>query len=304
MELELQVQCDALKQALKSKHDALINFVLNRSKRDRYEIRKAYKGFYGKELIDDVNSALSGNFRRVIVDLFRTPEERDAIYLYKAMKGAGTDEETLIEIICSRSNVELQKIIQEYKKLYNQNLEDKVSSDTSGSVKKLLISLLQCKRSENSTPNDDECKKVAELLYKSGEGKLGTDEETFNKVFALSSPPELFSINNFYTELTSKSLEDAVKKEFSGSMKTALKAILESIISPSIYYAKRVKKAVKGLGTKDKMLIRNICSREGINMKEIRESYKQLFGKEMVDDIKGDTSGDYQKILMLLASGD
>ena len=135
MELELQVQCDALKQALKSKHDALINFVLNRSKRDRYEIRKAYKGFYGKELIDDVNSALSGNFRRVIVDLFRTPEERDAIYLYKAMKGAGTDEETLIEIICSRSNVELQKIIQEYKKLYNQNLEDKVSSDTSGNVK-------------------------------------------------------------------------------------------------------------------------------------------------------------------------
>ena len=304
MELELQVECDALKQALKSKHDTLINFVLGKSKRDRYEIRKAYKGFYGKELIDDINSALSGNFRRVIVDLFRTPEERDAIYLYKAMKGAGTDEGTLIEIICSRSNVELQKIIQEYKKIYNQNLEDKVSSDTSGSVKKLLISLLQCKRSENSTPNDVECKKIAELLYKSGEGKLGTDEEVFNKVFALSSPPEIFSINNFYTELTSKSLEDAVKKEFSGNMKAALKAILESIICPSVYYAKRVKKAVKGLGTKDKMLIRNICSREGINMKEIRESYKKLFGKEMVDDIKGDTSGDYQKILMLLASGD
>lgn len=304
MELELQVECDALKQALKSKHDTLINFVLGKSKRDRYEIRNAYKGFYGKELIEDINSALSGNFRRVIVDLFRTPEERDAIYLYKSMKGAGTDEETLIEIICSRSNVELQKIIQEYKKLYNQNLEDKVSSDTSGSLKKLLVSLLQCKRSENSTPNDDECKKMAELLYKSGEGKLGTDEEIFNKVFALSSPPELFSINNYYTELTSKSLEDAVKKEFSGNMKVALKAILESIISPSIYYAKRVKKAVKGLGTKDKMLIRNICSREGINMKEIRESYKQLYGKEMVNDIKGDTSGDYQKILMLLGSGD
>ena len=99
MELELQEECDALKQALKFKHDTLINLVLGKSKRDRYEIRKAYKGFYGKELIEDVNSALSGNFQRVIVDLFRTPEERDAIYLYKVMKGAGTDEETLIEII-------------------------------------------------------------------------------------------------------------------------------------------------------------------------------------------------------------
>ena len=35
-------------------------------------------------------------------------------------------------------------------------------------------------------------------------------------------------------------------------MKAALKAILESIISPSIYYAKRVKKAVKDLELKIK----------------------------------------------------
>ena len=83
-----------------------------------------------------------------------------------------------------------------------------------------------------------------------------------------------------------------------------MKTILESTISPANYYAKRVNKAVKGLGTKDKMLIRNVVSREGIDMKEIRNSYQTLFGKDMVKDIKGDTSGDYQKILMLIASGD
>lgn len=52
------------------------------------------------------------------------------------------------------------------------------------------------------------------------------------------------------------------------------------------------------------MLIRNICAREGIDMKEVRETYKNIFGKDMVTDIKGDTSGDYQKILMALASGE
>lgn len=39
------------------------------------------------------------------------------------MKGAGTDEDTLIEIICSRPTVELQKIIKEYKTIYNEDVE-------------------------------------------------------------------------------------------------------------------------------------------------------------------------------------
>ena len=163
---------------------------------------------------------------------------------------------------------------------------------------------MQCRRSEESMPNDAECKRLAEVLYKAGEGKLGTDDATFNKVFALSSPPELFSINQYYSSLSSKSLKQAVDKEFSGDIKVALNTILEAIITPTNYYARRVNKAVKGLGTNDKLLIRTICSREGIDMKEIRESYKTLFGKDMIQDIKDDTSGDYQKVLIRLASGD
>ena len=302
--MELDADCEALKKSLKGKAEPLTNLVLSKGKRDRYEIRKNYKSLYGKELLDEINSERSGNYRRVLIDLFRTPEERDAVYLYKAMKGAGTDEETLIEIICSRSNVELQKIIQEYKNLYNEDLEKKINSDTSGDLKRILVSLLQCKRSENSIPNDAECRKMAEELYKGGEGKMGTDEEIFNKVFVLSSPPELFSINNYYHEISSVKLIEAVNKEFSGGVRDALNTILEATISPANYYARRVNRAVKGLGTKDKMLIRNIVAREGINMKEIRESYLNIFGKDMIADIKDDTSGDYQKILILLASGD
>ena len=50
------------------------------------------------------------------------------------------------------------------------------------------------------------------------------------------------------------------------------------------------------------MLIRALVSREEIDMSEIRECYKNLFGKDMVDDIKGDTSGDYGKILVAIAN--
>jgi len=303
--MELDAECEALKTALKGKEkgDQLINLVLMKNKRDRLALREAYNNLYGSDLLKDLDKALHGNFKKVMMDLFKTPTERDAFYLYKSMKGIGTNDEALIEVLCSRSNEEIKKIIEEYKKQFNDDLERKVSSDTSGNYKKFLISLLQCKRSENSVPNDEECKKLAEDLFKAGEGKIGTDEATFNKVFALSSPPELFSINNFYSQLSRRSLSEAVDKEFSGNLKLALMTILESTISPQNYYAKRINKAVKGLGTNDKMLIRNLLSREGIDMREIREAYKNIFGKDMVQDIKDDTSGDYQKILVTIASG-
>ena len=300
----MENECQTLKNALKDKADVLINYVLSKTKRERYEIRNAYKSVFGKELLEEINHALNGNFRKAVIDLFRPPQERDAFYLYKSMKGVGTDEETLIEIICSRPNVDLIKIKEEYKRLYNEELEKKVTSDTSGDLRKILISVLQCQRSENSQPNEAECQKIAEDLYKAGEGKLGTDEPTFNKVFALSSPPELYSINTYYSQISSRTLSEAVDKEFHGNVKLALNTILEANISPSNYFARRINKAVKGLGTNDKMLIRNLCAREDVDMKEIRNSYQTLFGKDMITDIKNDTSGDYQKLLMTLASKD
>ena len=57
-------------------------------------------------------------------------------------------------------------------------------------------------------------------------------------------------------------------------------------------------KAVKGLGTNDKLLIRILVSRAEIDLKYIMQYYKQLYKKDMLDDIKGDTSGDYRKLLI------
>lgn len=302
MDREIESECEELKKSLKEKGDSLINLVLSKAPKDRYILKQSYKSCFGVDLESDLDKNLSGNFRRVIRDLFQTPDERDATYLYKSMKGVGTDEDTLIEIICSRNNIELSKIKETYQRLFNADLEKKVCSDTSGDLKKLLTSLLQCKRSENACPDEENCKKLAEELYKAGEAKLGTDEPVFNKIFAISSPPELFSINNHYNTISQVPLREAINKEYSGHIKDALITVLESIVSPSEYYAKRVNKAIKGLGTNDKMLVRVLVSREGQGMDQIRNSYKTLFGKDMIQDIKGDTSGIYQKILVELAS--
>ena len=291
---------EALRKAMKgigTDEDAIIKIIANRTNAQRQKIKEAYKTAFGRDLVADLKSELSGNFEDAAVALFDTPVEYDVNQLKKAMKGMGTDEDSLIEIIASRPNW----ILKEYKKKYGKELEADIASETSGDLKRLLTSLLQCNRSENAHPNEAECEKKAKELYDAGEGKWGTDESVFNKIFTLSSPAELASISRHYNKLTGHTILQAIDKEFSGNMKKLLTSIVYAIISPSEYFATRVNKAVKGWGTNDNLLIRVLVTRDELDMPQIKQYYKQLYGKDMLADIKSDCSGHYQKLLIELA---
>ena len=84
--------------------------------------------------------------------------------------------------------------------------------------------------------------------------------------------------------------------------KKTLRTIVYATLSPSEYFATRVNDAVKGLGTKDHLLIRVLVSRSEIDMPQIKQYYKQLYGKDMVADIKGDISGEYQNLMVQLVN--
>lgn len=301
---ELEAKVKDLHDAMKGSgtdEPALIRATMGYTKAQRQEMRQLFKTSYGKDLQEILDKELSGNFKDVMVGLYDTAVEFDAKTLYKAMKGMGTDEDALIEIICTRSAADLKQIKAEFQKLYNKDLVKEVESDTSGDLKNLLASILQCNRSNNANPNDEQCKQDAHQLYTAGEGKKGTDEEFFNKIFATRSPQELMAINKWYTKLSNKHLATSIDKEFSGNIKKALLSILESSTSPAEYFAKVINKAIKGMGTNDNMLIRTLISREEIDMTMIRAQYEALFKKKMIDDITGDTSGDYQKICVAIA---
>ena len=55
--------------------------------------------------------------------------------LRHAMKGAGTDEQCLIEILASADNKEIHLIKNRYQELYNRDLEKDLVSETSGHFK-------------------------------------------------------------------------------------------------------------------------------------------------------------------------
>lgn len=61
-----------------------------------------------------------------------------------------------------------------------------------------------------------------------------------------------------------------------------------------------IKDSVVGLGTDEDSLNRAIVSRAEIDMTRIREEYSKLSKTSLEDDVRGDTSGDYEDFLLTL----
>ena len=296
-----QQDSDYLRKAMKGigcDKKAITDICSHRTNAQRLEIVKAYKASYGRDLIADLKSGLHVKYEDAIIAFCTDPIEYDADELRKAMKGMGTNEDTLIEIIASRPAPILAQIKAKFNEKYKRDLEADVKSETSGTLRKLLIALLQCSRSTNTMPNPAQSAAIAAEIHKAGEAKLGTDESVFNKYFCTLSPHELAAVSREYHKLTGHTILQAIDKEFSGDSKKTLRTIVYATLSPSEYFATRVHDAVKGLGTKDHLLIRVIVSRSEIDMPQIKQYYKQLFGKDMYEDVKNDISGEYRELLL------
>merc|ERR1712168_413855 len=67
--------------------------------------------------------------------------EDDVKALHDAMKGWGTDEDALIDITVDRSFRQRNQIAGLFKQTYGKDLLDEMAGETSGSFKRLLLSM-------------------------------------------------------------------------------------------------------------------------------------------------------------------
>jgi hypothetical protein len=86
-------------------------------------------------MYDRLDKIRRKDLRRLMKGLARSPAEYAARQLRKAMKGVGTDESTLIEIICTKTNGQLETIKETYTEIFDRDLEDDVCRETRGDFK-------------------------------------------------------------------------------------------------------------------------------------------------------------------------
>ncbi|XP_037548056.1 annexin A4 [Nematolebias whitei] len=294
---------DAMKGA--GTNEATITDVLaHRTIAQRQRIKEAYKQTVGKDLADELTGELSGNFRSVVLGLLMLAPVYDAHELKNAMKGAGTEEACLIDILSSRSNEEIKVINTVYKREYGKSLEDAVCGDTSGMFKRVLVSLLTAGRDESDKVDEALAVQDAKEIYQAGEARWGTDEVKFLTVLCVRNRNHLLRVFEEYQKVSGKDIEESIKREMSGCLEDVFLAIVKCMRNKQAFFAERLYKSMKGLGTTDSVLIRIMVSRAEIDMLDIKAQFLKMYGKTLHSFIKGDTSGDYRKILLELCGGE
>uniref|UniRef100_A0A3Q1HLE3 Annexin n=1 Tax=Anabas testudineus TaxID=64144 RepID=A0A3Q1HLE3_ANATE len=215
------------------------------------------------DLVSALKSELGGLFESLIVALMTPSASYDAAQLHKALKGAGTDDDVLIEILASRTCEQIKEINKVYKKEFGGKLEKDICSDTSGSYQKLLVILLQGSREQGV--DEGQIEKDAKDLYAAGEGKLGTDEEKFITILGNRSAEHLRRVFDAYKKLSGSDIEDSITGETTGNLENLLEA---------------------RAGTDDNTLMRIMVSRSEVDMLDIRACFKKKYGASLYTTIQ------------------
>ncbi|KAM4585477.1 annexin A5b isoform 2-T2 [Odontesthes bonariensis] len=282
--------------------DAILQLVTARSNTQRQEIKATYKTLYGKDLIDDLKGELGGKFETLIVALMTPPLAYDVTSLRNAIKGAGTDEKVLVEILASRTTQQVKDIAAAYRQEYDDDLEEDVCGDTAGHFKRLLVILLQASRQIGIQQGNIEAD--AQALFKAGEQKFGTDEQSFVTILGNRSAEHLRKVFDAYMKLSGYEMEESIKRETSGNLRDLLLAVVKCARSVPAYFAETLYYAMKGAGTDDDTLIRVMVTRSEVDLLDIRAEFRKKFACSLHSMIKGDTGGDYRKALLMLCGGD
>uniref|UniRef100_A0A8C2UIM9 Annexin n=1 Tax=Chinchilla lanigera TaxID=34839 RepID=A0A8C2UIM9_CHILA len=258
---------------------AIIEILSSRTSDERQQIKQKYKTKYGKDLEEVLKSELSGNFEKTALALLDRPSEYAARQLQKAMKGMGTDEAVLIEILCSRTNKEISAIKEAYQRLFNKSLESDVKGDTSGNLRKILVSLLQ----------------VRPCVW-------GSDTHPLQDITSHDAPRKVG--NNHLTllvfQLIGKDMEEAIEEETSGDLQKAYLTLVRCARDLEGYFADRLYKAMKGTGTDEDTLISIIITRAEVDLQGIKAKFQEKYQKSLSDMVSSDTSGDFRKLLVAL----
>ncbi|KAF0034364.1 hypothetical protein F2P81_014430 [Scophthalmus maximus] len=229
----------------RTKDKVLIDILTQRSCEQRQLIAEAYQDATGSALQDDLEGETRGDFEDVLVALVSTPAAYDCHEVMRAMKGAGSKDDILIEIFASRTNEQIKALSDVYLNEKENLLIKDLRKEVGGDFSKALFLLAEGERDESTGVDVDGAKEDAQALYEASEKKWGTDESAFIEILCQRSEAQLRQIFVEYKSISGKTLQHSIEGEMSGELEELLVAIVKCVKSRPAYFAERLHESMK-----------------------------------------------------------
>ncbi|KAL8133979.1 hypothetical protein AgCh_009158 [Apium graveolens] len=252
----------------------IIQILAHRNASQRKLIQKTYAATYGEDLLKALDKELSSDFERAVLLWTPVPAECDAFLANEATKMLTANKFVIMEIACTRSSHDLFLVRQAYHARYKKSLEEDIAHHTTGDFRKLLVPLVSAFRYEGDEVNITLAKSEAKHLHEKISEKCCSDDEII-RILTTRSKAQLNATLNHYNN------------QFGNAINKTLRL------------------AINKLGTDEWALTRVVTTRAEVDMDRIKEEYQRRNSIPLDRAIAGDTSGDYEKILLaLIGHGD
>lgn len=175
-------------------------------------IQAAYTRSHNRNLIKDIESETRGYFETGLVSICRGPLMHDVYILRDALKGPGTNEAMLNDVLLGRSNADMAAIKSAYAREFRASLEADVKSDLSFKTEEHFLIVLAGNRIEESTPiNSQAIEQEVKDLHRATAGQMGTDEMLVCSILSTRSNAQIQAIASTYEQRFRKKLEDVIR---------------------------------------------------------------------------------------------
>ncbi|XP_039292108.1 annexin A13 [Nilaparvata lugens] len=309
---DANADAQALRKAMKgwgTDENQIIQILGARTGQQRAAITAAYKTTLQRDLVKDIEGDTSGTFEDVLVYLTYSVEE----YLAREINWALNKKDTYdyIDIICACEPNQIKSIKEAYLRVFKISLPSDIEAHVNYIPTRMLLFLIlgagidlpyrqdyefkdkTIKSYVKSIPdNEDDCSSEKNgvfftLMYKESMRLIQTVVKQYNGDKSKDK------------SVTSK-IEKYCKEP---SLKRAYMTIASYAEDSATYFATQLKNSMKGLGTTERTLDRVIIWRSEIDLVKVATAFQVLTKHSLEDWVKGDTAGDYEKILVALIRG-
>lgn len=174
-------------------------------------LRDTYNRNERRDLLADLKSELGGDLEETLMGIARGPLLQDCHHLRESMKGMGTVEEGLTDVLMGRNNADIAAIKAAYQQTYKRTLESDIRSDLSMKTEQHFMIVLAGNRAPQSAPVDHQkVEQDVTELYNATDGKMGTDEIKVCEILTHRNDEQIRAIAWTYQQRYTRSLETVI----------------------------------------------------------------------------------------------